>query len=115
MRLMWLAERPHDLKLTVPGLWARNITTTGYAQSRPGGRHPVKPRSECRPVKSVERRVCPNFCPPPRWRSGRPEKISFEQMAREVVARQGEAKTVVVDSQVGYFGTPLSMNSLVTA
>ena len=44
-----------------------------------------------------------------------PKKISFEQMAREVVARQGEAKTVVVDSQVGYFGTPLSMNSLVTA
>jgi hypothetical protein len=35
-------------------------------------------------------------------------------MAREVLARQGEAKTVVVDPQVGYFGTPLSMNSLVT-
>ena len=46
---------------------------------------------------------------------GGPEKISFEQMAREVLARQGEAKTVVVDAQVGYFGTPLSMNSLVTA
>jgi uncharacterized protein YbjT (DUF2867 family) len=46
---------------------------------------------------------------------GGPEKISFEQMAREVLARQGEAKTVVVDPQVGYFGTPLSMNSLVTA
>jgi hypothetical protein len=29
--------------------------------------------------------------------------------------RQGEAKTVVVDPQVGYFGTPLSMDSLVTA
>ena len=46
---------------------------------------------------------------------GGPEKISFEQMAREALARQGEAKTVVVDSQVSYFGTPLSMNSLVTA
>jgi uncharacterized protein YbjT (DUF2867 family) len=46
---------------------------------------------------------------------GGPEKISFEQMAREVLARQGEAKTVVVDPQVGYFGTPLSMDSLVTA
>src|ERR1700747_27298 len=43
---------------------------------------------------------------------GGPEKISFEQMAREVLARQGEAKTVVVDPQVGYFGTPLAMNSL---
>jgi uncharacterized protein YbjT (DUF2867 family) len=46
---------------------------------------------------------------------GGPEKISFEQMARTVLARQGEVKTVVVDPQVGYFGTPLSMNSLVTA
>jgi uncharacterized protein YbjT (DUF2867 family) len=46
---------------------------------------------------------------------GGPEKISFEQMARAVLARQGEVKTVVVDPQVGYFGTPLSMNSLVTA
>jgi uncharacterized protein YbjT (DUF2867 family) len=44
---------------------------------------------------------------------GGPEKISFEQMAREVLARQGEAKTVIVDSQAAYFGTPLSMNSLV--
>ena len=35
---------------------------------------------------------------------GGPEKISFEQMAREVLARQGEGKTVVVDPQVGYFG-----------
>lgn len=45
---------------------------------------------------------------------GGPEKISFEQMAREVLARRGEAKTVVVDPQVGYFGAPLLMNSLVT-
>lgn len=46
---------------------------------------------------------------------GGPKKISFEQMAREVLARQGEAKAVVVDPEVAYFGTPLSMNSLVTA
>ena len=45
---------------------------------------------------------------------GGPEKISFEQMAREVLARQGETKTVVVDPHATYFGTPLSTNSLVT-
>jgi uncharacterized protein YbjT (DUF2867 family) len=45
---------------------------------------------------------------------GGPEKISFERMAREVLARRGKTMTVVVDPQVGYFGTPLSMNSLVT-
>lgn len=45
---------------------------------------------------------------------GGPEKISFEQMAREVLARQGADKTVVVDSHAAYFGTPLSTNSLVT-
>jgi len=46
---------------------------------------------------------------------GGSEKISFEQMARDVLARKGEAKTVVVDPQATYFGTPLAMNSLVTA
>jgi uncharacterized protein YbjT (DUF2867 family) len=45
---------------------------------------------------------------------GGPQKISFEQMAREALARQGDAKTVVVDPQARYFGTPLSTNSLVT-
>jgi len=45
---------------------------------------------------------------------GGPQKISFEQMAREVLARQGDSKTVVVDPQATYFGTPLSTNSLVT-
>jgi uncharacterized protein YbjT (DUF2867 family) len=44
---------------------------------------------------------------------GGPDKISFEQMAREVLARQGDAKTVIVDPEAAYFGTPLSMNSLV--
>jgi uncharacterized protein YbjT (DUF2867 family) len=46
---------------------------------------------------------------------GGPEKISFEQMAREVLARQGDTKTVVVDPDADYFGTPLSRDSLVTA
>ncbi len=45
---------------------------------------------------------------------GGPEKISFEQMAREVLARQGQAKTVIVDPHAEYFGTPLAANSLVT-
>jgi uncharacterized protein YbjT (DUF2867 family) len=45
---------------------------------------------------------------------GGPQKISFEQMAREALARQGDSKTVVVDPQATYFGTPLSTNSLVT-
>lgn len=45
---------------------------------------------------------------------GGPEKISFEQLARESLARQGEDKTVIVDPEAAYFGTPLSTNSLVT-
>ena len=45
---------------------------------------------------------------------GGPEKISFEQMARDVLARRGDDKTVVVDPQAGYFGTLLAERSLVT-
>ena len=46
---------------------------------------------------------------------GGPEKIPFEQMARESLARQGDdSKTVVVDPEAGYFGTALRRNSLVT-
>lgn len=44
---------------------------------------------------------------------GGPEKITFEQMARDVMARNGQSKKVVVDPDVGYFGTPLSRDSLV--
>jgi uncharacterized protein YbjT (DUF2867 family) len=44
---------------------------------------------------------------------GGPAKITFEQMARDVLARRGEAKAVVVDPQATYFGAPLSTNSLV--
>ncbi|HTY32087.1 SDR family oxidoreductase [Mycobacterium sp.] len=46
---------------------------------------------------------------------GGPEKISFEQMARESLARHGDNRRVVVDPQVGYFGAPLARDSLVTA
>lgn len=46
---------------------------------------------------------------------GGPQKIPFEQMARESLARQGnDTMTVVVDPQATYFGTPLQRNSLVT-
>ena len=45
---------------------------------------------------------------------GGPEKISFEQMARDVLARRGDDKTVVVDPQARYFGTQLEQRSLVT-
>jgi len=45
---------------------------------------------------------------------GGPQKISFEQMAREALARRGDNKTVVVDPQARYFGTRLAQRSLVT-
>jgi uncharacterized protein YbjT (DUF2867 family) len=45
---------------------------------------------------------------------GGPEKISFEQMARDVLRRRGDDKSVVVDPQVAYFGTRLAERSLVT-
>ena len=45
---------------------------------------------------------------------GGPDKISFERMARDVLARRGEEKMVVVDPQARYFGTPLQQRSLVT-
>lgn len=46
---------------------------------------------------------------------GGPRKISFEELAREVLARQGDDKTIVVDTKARYFGTALQRNSLVTA
>jgi uncharacterized protein YbjT (DUF2867 family) len=45
---------------------------------------------------------------------GGPEKISFERMARDVLARRGDDKTVVVDPDAHYFGTALAERSLVT-
>jgi uncharacterized protein YbjT (DUF2867 family) len=44
---------------------------------------------------------------------GGPEKITFEQMARDVLAKQGDSKAVVVDPDATYFGTRLATNSLV--
>jgi uncharacterized protein YbjT (DUF2867 family) len=46
---------------------------------------------------------------------GGPMKITFERLARETLARKGDAtKTVIVDSAAQYFGTDLTTNSLVT-
>jgi uncharacterized protein YbjT (DUF2867 family) len=45
---------------------------------------------------------------------GGPEKISFERMARDVLSRRGDDKTVVVDPDAQYFGTALAERSLVT-
>jgi uncharacterized protein YbjT (DUF2867 family) len=44
---------------------------------------------------------------------GGPDKITFEQMARDVLAKQGDSKTVVVDPDATYFGAPLATNSLI--
>ena len=46
---------------------------------------------------------------------GGPDKITFEQMARDVLARKrDDSKTVIVDPEARYFGALLSTNSLVT-
>jgi uncharacterized protein YbjT (DUF2867 family) len=46
---------------------------------------------------------------------GGPQKITFEQLARDVLARKGDAtKSVVVDPDARYFGTALATGSLVT-
>jgi uncharacterized protein YbjT (DUF2867 family) len=45
---------------------------------------------------------------------GGPEKITFEQMARDALKRRGDDKTVVVDPNAAYFGTLLAERSLVT-
>ena len=46
---------------------------------------------------------------------GGPQKITFEQLARDALARKGDDnKTVVVDPEARYFGAKLSTNSLVT-
>ena len=47
---------------------------------------------------------------------GGPQKITFEQMALDVLARKGDdTKTVVVDPEARYFGASLATLSLVTA
>ena len=46
---------------------------------------------------------------------GGPKKITFEELARQSLARKGDAtKRVVVDPAAQYFGTALTTNSLVT-
>ena len=46
---------------------------------------------------------------------GGPEKITFEQLARDTLARKGDVgKTVIVDPEARYFGAKLATNSLVT-
>lgn len=44
---------------------------------------------------------------------GGPAQVSFADLARDVLASQGSAKTVTVDPQGTYFGTPLQRTSLV--
>ena len=46
---------------------------------------------------------------------GGPERITFERMARDLLARKGDdTKTVVVDAAARYFGAVLERRSLVT-
>ena len=46
---------------------------------------------------------------------GGPHRITFKQMARDALARNGDdTKTVVVDPEARYFGAALGMRSLVT-
>ncbi|MBE1547501.1 uncharacterized protein YbjT (DUF2867 family) [Mycobacterium sp. OAS707] len=45
---------------------------------------------------------------------GGPQKISFEQMARDTLARRNDDTTVVVDPDAEYFGAKLAERSLVT-
>lgn len=45
---------------------------------------------------------------------GGPQKISFEQMARDSLTRRGATLDVVVDTKAKYFGTALEERSLVT-
>lgn len=45
---------------------------------------------------------------------GGPDKFSFADMARAVLAEQGDDKPVVIDPEAKYFGTAVDDNSLVT-
>ncbi len=45
---------------------------------------------------------------------GGPEKMSFAQLARTIVADRGENTPVMVDASATYFGTPVGQDSLVT-
>jgi hypothetical protein len=46
---------------------------------------------------------------------GGPQKITFEQLARDSLARKGDTtKTVIVDPDARYYGAALGIHSLVT-
>ncbi|WP_422748529.1 SDR family oxidoreductase [Mycobacterium sp. WMMD1722] len=45
---------------------------------------------------------------------GGPEKLSFADLARALLAASNDARNVVVDSAATYFGTPIDEHSLVT-
>ncbi|OBH54396.1 LysR family transcriptional regulator [Mycobacterium mantenii] len=45
---------------------------------------------------------------------GGPEKMTFAEMARAVLAKQGKDVPINVDPEATYFGTPVEHNSLVT-
>jgi uncharacterized protein YbjT (DUF2867 family) len=48
--------------------------------------------------------------------AGGPQKITFEQLARDSLARKGDdTKTVIVDPEARYFGAKLATRSLVTS
>jgi uncharacterized protein YbjT (DUF2867 family) len=45
---------------------------------------------------------------------GGPDKMSFADLVRAVLAKQGDTRKVVVDPTATYFGTPVDDSSLVT-
>jgi uncharacterized protein YbjT (DUF2867 family) len=80
-------------EVRVPDALIQPITTADLAEA-------VARVAEAAPIDGIEN-------------VGGPTKITFEQMAREVLATRGENKSVVVDPQARYFGAPLATNSLV--
>jgi uncharacterized protein YbjT (DUF2867 family) len=80
-------------EVRVPDALIQPITTADLAEA-------VARVAEAAPIDGIEN-------------VGGPTKITFEQMAREVLATRGENKSVVVDPQARYFGAPLTTNSLV--
>jgi uncharacterized protein YbjT (DUF2867 family) len=80
-------------EVRVPDALIQPITTADLAEA-------IARVAEAAPIDGIEN-------------VGGPAKITFEQMARDVLAKRGENKTVVVDPQATYFGAPLSTNSLV--
>ena len=80
-------------EVRVPDALIQPITTADLAEA-------VARVAEAAPIDGIEN-------------VGGPTKITFEQMARNVLATRGENKPVVVDPQARYFGAPLTTNSLV--